>query len=178
MVSNNKKYIYHILKDENEIIEYEKQLYLAYGKNPNNWTFRNYLKNENRLRPNIPYEDQIIYVVKGDNNKILSGITIHVNSENEYIAEKMGFKIDEKRDSCEGLTMFIIDEEIWNIDIILKPFCEYVLEDLKKRGFKKFYAAPEKKHKRIHVKLFGWKEVLGTKIIKNEQRFLLFKAEK
>ena len=54
-----------------DIIKYEQGMYRGYRKDPANWISRYYQKvNHNRLKPHLPYTDQILYAAIDGKNII------------------------------------------------------------------------------------------------------------
>ena len=119
------KYQFCILNDNNDIIEYEKLLFQYYGKNLKNWITKNFEIIDGRLRAPISYSDKLVFAVKKD-NKIVSGMGAHINPNNQFFCEKIGFYIEKNENTCEGLTAFVTDDEIWNIDLFIYDFVEYI----------------------------------------------------
>lgn len=167
-----------ILTNENDIMEYEKCLYNAYYKSfkANNnigWIFKHYLKIDNcRLRPDIPYEDQLLYAIKDKNKKIVAGITVHIKSRSKFICEEMGFKIKKTNKVCEGLTAFITDENNYDNWKIINELATFSTNDLIGRGFKTVYGTTTKEFLEWHKFLFSW-DSIKEKTIEQETRFLL-----
>ncbi len=178
---NTKKIIEYkneIITNKTEINNFEKELYTAYSKSPQNWTFINYTKEDKKLIHIFDYKDLVIYVAKRENdNKIITGMSVHINPQNEFQCEKMGFKINKDECTCEGLTLFIIEKEKLNISRIIwgnnnNGLVNFLINDLKNRGFKTVYGTTSKYNLQIHKKIFNW-QVLNSKLLENDLRYLL-----
>ena len=167
------EYQYQILniENENEICEYEKILFKTYTVNKNILMDYYEIKNERMKLKNISYNDLINYVTKFD-NKIIAGMTMHINSENEFILEKMGFKIDRNSIVCEGLTTFVDERYEKDKMEILFKLSDLLIYDIKNRGFKIVYGTTPAKYKNLHALLFN-AEIIECKRINGENRALI-----
>src|SRR4030042_5280070 len=129
------EYHYCKIKDEKEIIEYEKLVYKGYITDKSN-SLLEYLEiiEGNRMRLKLNKKYLVYYTIK-KNEKIIAGMTAHINPSNEFICEKFGFKIDKDYNSCEGITFFVVDEEKTNFYYELisgnTSFFKYVLNDIR-----------------------------------------------
>ena len=79
-------YEFCILKDNKDIIEYEKGLYKAFTKiTLSEWREKNYkLIDGNRYKCNIEYEDQVLYAIKED-NKVVLALSVQVNFKDKML---------------------------------------------------------------------------------------------
>ena len=158
-------YKFCILKDNNEIIEYEKGLYKAYTKlTQSDWRKDNYkIIDGCRYKCNIPYSEQLIYAIK-QNNKIMMALSVKViNTNDKMIIEKLGFSIDledKMKKICEGLDFYSFIRLGLACFVLYTKFFNFFINDLKEKGFKVFYGTCEEK-----LKLF-YKEI-GFKFIDN-----------
>lgn len=157
--------------NEEEVIEFEKELYKGYSKDKNGWIFKNYIKIGNRLKHIFSYKDLLIYVAKR-NGKIIGGMSGQLNPFNIFQVEMMGFNIEKNNLTCEGLTIFVNDN-FQKLDVI-NNLGKLIVDDIIKRGFKKTYTSTNESFVNFHVFIFEWEEI-EKKLIDNEFRFLLKK---
>ena len=164
-------YEFFILKDNKDIIEYEKGLYKAFTKiTLSEWREKNYkLIDGNRYKCNIEYEDQVLYAIKED-NKVVLALSVQVNFKDKMLIEKLGFKLreeDKTKKICEGLDFFsFIKMGIKSFEIYLN-FFNFVLKDIREKGFKVIYGSCEEKlslfYKEAGFNFIDSKDINGKK---------------
>lgn len=137
--------------NEAEVLEYEKGLYQGYAVNAKNqWLIDNYeiIDNE-RMRPNISYDDMTIILIKDKSNGAICGAgSLNYNLNNLQI-EQIGLTLPDK-DSlpkyCEALNYFLLDtiNGEYYLQLLIKAF-NFTVNYLKKEGFKIFFSKCERK---------------------------------
>jgi hypothetical protein len=166
-------YEFCILKDEKDIIEYEKGLYDAFiKKDPDGWVSKNYdIINNCRLRSKISYSYQTIYAVK-INDEIIACGAVNFNPDMLQL-EKMGFIIQKNISDkiCEGINLFISRDMGDQTIGILGGLNSYIFDDLKKRGITIAYGTCSRKLKALYT-IYGF-EVIDRKIIEEDKKLLL-----
>lgn len=160
-------------KDQMSLIELEKKIYTAFvEKIPNNWVQSKYqIIDDNRLRPNISYNKQHIFLMKKENT-IVSAIGLHFNTDGALELEDFGFKID-KTAICEGL-FFFTDGPGVSKTIRLKEFVKYIIDFLKRKNIRYWYGTCDRSLTKLY-KYFGCKVIDSTHY--NESVIDLFRFE-
>ncbi|MCG8572642.1 MAG: hypothetical protein MJB14_21125 [Spirochaetes bacterium] len=136
-----KDYQFLILSDDKDRDQHERNLYKAfYEKYP--WYAKRFFKvvaNE-RLIPNIPYSDQIIYGAK-NNRDIIISFSACTNLENTE-TEQIGFSIPKDKAIIEGLHFYgnLDKSRFFGMEEIYTAFMNYALGDLKQKGYNKIYS--------------------------------------
>ena len=94
------------IRDRETIEQLEEMLYLSFvEKIPNNWILSRYTKINNRLIPDIPYDQLRIYLLKKQ-NIIIAGIGICLDPSIKLSAEDFGFVIKNRAGICNGAFFF------------------------------------------------------------------------
>lgn len=152
---------YLILKEEEDIIQFEKGLYNAFIiKTNSNWIKYNYeIINNCRLKPKRPYSEIVIYGIKNE-GKIIGACSYNLNIGNSDI-EKMGFNIKKLKlnYACESLNLFI--DEVVNGEEYqksAKKFFNYIHSDLADRNFERAYITCQENLELYH-KAFGFTKI-------------------
>lgn len=165
---------FKVLDYENtkELLEYEKGLYKSFFETKHDKVKmqKNFIiKDGNRLIPLIPYEDLIIYQGYLD-NKLVCANAINI-STSTFDIENIGFSFSFDKTKAEGLNMFFQNVEGDKAIRIGNDFLDYVLIDLKKKGYDTLVSSCTKKLKALYL-LFDF-EVIDSKMIDGEEHFLL-----
>ena len=171
------EYEYCILdtNNEDELIEYEKELFDSFSKlDPDGWVMNNYqIINGNRLRSKtLTYEDIEVYLVK-NYCKILIGSSVNYNVNKKLQLEIMGFYLDKKiKNFCEGL-IFFTTEQAKNHDFlkISTNLFEFIKKKLLKKNIKTVYGTCSRKLKAMYS-LLGY-EVIDKLVVNNEKKLLM-----
>ncbi|MCG8570481.1 MAG: hypothetical protein MJB14_10110 [Spirochaetes bacterium] len=147
-----------IIKNDKDLIQHEKNLYHRYGlKNPYGWVAQNYQVIDNcRLQSHFPYEDQIVYAIK-KNNEVKAACTLMTNQDMPLMLEQMGFRINKENVKiAEGINLYAPDdlpgEEVMQI---FGNFFLYMTHDLASKGFDFVYSACER-HMKAFYSLMGF----------------------
>jgi hypothetical protein len=125
------------LKDEKEIIPYEKILFRSFplSKSENEDPCFIYDYKNKQLRTVINYEKQKVYTIK-PNGRIICGLSVNIDMKDKLQLELDGFEVDRsEKKICEVLLIFNIGDVNY-----LKKLTSFVLEDLKNMGYLKIYS--------------------------------------
>jgi hypothetical protein len=161
------------IEDYNNHFELLYKNFLPYGKD--HWYIKNYFTiQDNKLIPNIPKEDQRIYLLKKNDNSIVVGSSYCLNYE-YYDAIKMGFQIPNEKDICYGLHFYtnFNDDNPMDLYEIYKDVSVFMFEDLKKLGYKKIYGSCDSKIYRSY-KPHGFRKI-DERAIENNLEYLILK---
>jgi hypothetical protein len=159
------------ITNEDEVVELEKAVYDAFyrkEKNPVALMVAE-LIGEDRMRFNIPYRDQIVFLFKS-NGKIFSGLAINTNIE-KMQCEELGFQIDKSPEICEALYFFILEnKELHPIKhfVDIKIFSD---NNLKSLGYYKAFSNCSDKVLKTYTR-FGFKPI-GEKMVLGIKKYLL-----
>lgn len=163
------------VKDEYDIIEYEKALYDAFmDRNPNNWLVKNYELIDNcRFKSKIQYKDQGVYIVK-KNKKIVMGIAINYNMNRLLQLEEIGFEICKSDEICEGLLFFSNEKELKgeNFFIIVSKLFNLAKNDFYKKKIKRVFSTCSKNLLNMY-QLFDFFPIQKKITCNNEEKYLL-----
>lgn len=167
-------YCYEELREEDRLA-FERELYRAYKKD-GGWYFTHFTQKGNeRLAPPFPYEDLRVAVAKHD-GAIVAGMLSHINSEQRFFLEDMGFTLEKEKGVCEGANTFISDgvpeKEKINVLISLGDFSKNVLIE---NEIRVVYAAPQVQYVNMHHWIFEYDEEGEERIVEGESRRLLKK---
>ena len=147
------------LNNSNEIKLYEEEFYHAFAVKTNNtWVVNHNQKiGENRLRANIPYDDQRIYTINY-NHKLAAAAAVNIRC-NSFQFEKKGFTLKNKTNICEGLNTFFTAHFPDSLFLeLFGNFTDYMFSSLKKMGFDYFYGTARKEMLNFYT-LLGFEEV-------------------
>lgn len=123
--------------NENELEDYEKKLYIAYSNH--DLVKKNHqIINNNRLRPNIPYNDLKIFIAKRNHN-IIAAMTINTNTDNLQLVNN-GFTKPEGKNFYEGLHLFMLEKNVNTFNILTDMFNEVVVPFLKQNNITIIYS--------------------------------------
>ena len=173
------KHNYYILKNKEELIEYEKGLYDAFIiRTDSNWIKHHYTKiDECRLKPNKPYSDLIIYALKIDG--IIQGIsTVNKNMKNNDL-EKMGFDLSKYKlnSTCEGLHLYMNKKTIGNeFSKVAKEFPEFMIDDLINRGYTNLFGSCQKDLEALY-RMVGFERIQSIMLNGEEEILLRYNLE-
>jgi len=147
------------LSDQLEIEKYEHALYSAVGRERRGgWNnICNIDRQLKRVRMNIPYENQRIFVVKSQSN-ILAACAINVVTSGELQCEKIGFKINRTQPGiCEALVFFSHLGPMASTGI-MRDFFDSLTRGIKETKAQLLYATAEERLVRGY-KVMGFKEI-------------------
>jgi hypothetical protein len=180
MEMKNNNIVYCILSEENEIAQYEKDIYTAFTvKTPDPWVANNYqVIDGNRFRSKIPYSDQKIYAAKkGDD--IIASIAINFNCKKRLQLEEVGFVLYEtkrNKNICEGLTLYTNQETAENFFDIFFNLGKFIVIDLKKLNISHLFSTCPKKVKTMY-ELFGFKIIDDIELYGKKEYLLEYDVE-
>ncbi|OHD15291.1 MAG: hypothetical protein A2086_00825 [Spirochaetes bacterium GWD1_27_9] len=169
-----KGYEFCILTDEEDIIEYEKEMFTAFNKiNPNYWICKHYKIIDNcRFQSEIPYKDQLIFAVK-KNNRLIAAAAVNINQNNLMQFEKVGFSkpLESKNKKiCEVLSLYKTDKLTGDFFYIFIDLLGFLGNELKNRNFDCLYSTSIERFKPLYTS-FGSK-VIDEKILDEEKKYL------
>ena len=166
-------YQYVILNNDNddEITEYENEMYNAYHGKPNALLKFYYLNSQKMILKGISVYDTISFLVKAG-NQIAAGMTVHINPKNEFLLEKMGFNIQKTNTMCENLTLFVKKDFSKDTFKILINLMNFAAQSLFEKGITEIVSSTPEKYK--SMQLFYFDAELGeTKNVSGEKRVLM-----
>jgi hypothetical protein len=149
---------------------YERAFYTAFQRAVGNrlirqlWTFDDA---GGRLATRIPYEDQLIYVLRDKERRIVTALGVNV-AMRSLQAAAFGFELQDTAGSCELLTFFSVNE--YQLDRGLR-FQRDSFRDLHKRGFHSAFATTARRPLRTYLRVGGL--LLAEKEIEGEMRYFL-----
>src|SRR5262245_49830415 len=95
-----------------EVEEYERAFYKAFTRAKGNrlirqlWIFDD---DAERLATRIPYDEQLVYVMRDDAGAIIAGMGVNT-AMRSFQGEAFGFRPESPAGCCELLTMFSLGE--------------------------------------------------------------------
>jgi hypothetical protein len=150
---------------------YERTFYAAFERAAGNrlirqlWIFDDERK---RLATRIPYEDQVIYVLRGPAGRIVTALGVNV-AMRSFQASAFGFGLpDDAGGYCELLTMFSVGE--YRLESRYR-FISATFGDLYRRGFHTALATTAQRVLRTYVR--NGARVIAEKEIQDEMRYFL-----
>jgi hypothetical protein len=169
---NNHEFL--VLKSFSDKAEYEKKLYKAFiEKNKDGLWDKTYTIIDGcAYRANYPDSSLRFYCIK-TNGDITAGMCI--NSSDEFELEKVtGFKINKKKNACEGLNFFILLEPSVEVMELIVNFMEFVINDLTVNSIPEIFITCGGREKTMYVKGGEFIE-LDMKDINGKPEYLLKK---
>lgn len=146
--------------NETDLLDYEKGLFESFSSNE--WFAENYLIYGDRMKPFIPYDNILTYIIKHDGG-ILAALSVNIGLTECCIIEKRGYDLSNYKDktgAIEGLTLFLRDTKLNRFELG-SLITNRVFSDLKERGYTFLYDSMEKRVSRLYTKLYGF-ELLDT----------------
>ncbi len=161
------------LETEDDKIGFEQGLFKAFKNNM--WILSHYEKpEEKRLRPYFSYDDLLVIIAKkGDN--IISAMAYHMNTNNKFQLEDMGFKLPEESKSkkyCEGLVVYT---DRVNCEHPLEVAVELISagkKEMARRGIELIYGTCTDSLFRMYKNL-GWEKVDELTLEDGTKKFLM-----
>jgi N-acetylglutamate synthase-like GNAT family acetyltransferase len=144
-------YEFCILKNEKDIIEYEKAVYITNSKK--RYKKDNYLSIYNiidnyRAKTKISYSNIKIFAIK-KNGELLGGIAFNFENKKMQL-ELRGFSIKKENNICEAFGLCTLKTRDDEIGYVGAALMQYVDEQLKKTEIKKIYATATERMTRVH----------------------------
>jgi hypothetical protein len=162
------------LSSESEIEKYERALYLAIGRERRGgWNHICFVDRQlKRVRMNIPYENQRIFVVEND-TLVLAACAVNVVPIGKLQLEQIGFEIDRAQPGiCEALVFFSHLGPMVSSGI-MRDFFDFLTRGIKELNTQVLYAtAPERLVR--GYKVMGFSEV-NSLLLDGDREVLLKK---
>jgi hypothetical protein len=153
-----KEFIVCIVSEKNEIIEYERGLHKSFCSY-NGWLCRNYKKiGTDQIRSFIPYENQIVYALKV-NNEPIAYMTANINIKEGTQLEKMGYQFPEKYKNNKAMEILNFYNTKPVNGFFFGLLWNYLEREATARGFDAIYASCSKKMLKVYKRIFKFEEV-------------------
>ena len=163
------------IHNENEIVEYEKKLFQDSVSDRDNYYGKKYeIIDNNRLRFNIPYKDQVIYTAR-ESSGIVAAATVNLNHTKKLQLEEAGFKIEAKmrKKNISEMINFYIKNEHEEYTILVSMLCAFILKDLHQKKIEINYTLCPLRLKGVYLSV-GFIELDRKKI--NDSQICLLMA--
>ena len=149
---------------------YERAFYTAFQRASGNRLIRQLWRFDDaggRLATRIPYDDQVIYILRDNERRIVRAMGVNV-AMRSFQSAAFGFEVRDSAGTCELLTIFSVSE--YRLERGLR-FQSESFSDLLKRGFHTAFATTARRPLPTYLRVGA--QLLDEKEIEGEMRYFL-----